>query len=145
MLVGVEVEEEVLDLVDDLLDARVGAVDLVDHEHDRQALLEGLAQDEAGLGQGALGGVDEQDHRVDHRESALDLAAEVRVTRRVDDVDREVVPLDRGVLGEDRDALFALEVAGVHDPVVSSSWAVKSRFGAASCPPAWSCRGRRGR
>ena len=35
----------------------------------------------------------------------------------VDDVDRQVVPLDRGVLGEDRDALLALEVAGVHDPV----------------------------
>jgi len=43
--------------------------------------------------------------------------AKVGVTRRVDDVDGEVVPLDGRVLGEDGDALFALEVAGVHDPV----------------------------
>ena len=34
--VGVEVEEELLDLVDDLGDAGVGAVDLVDHEDHRQ-------------------------------------------------------------------------------------------------------------
>ena len=117
MFVGVEVEEEVLHLFDDLFDTRVGAVDLVDDEHDRQALLEGLAKDEARLGERALGGVDQQDDRVDHRQSPLDLAAEVGVTGRVDDVDGEVVPLDRGVLGQDRDALFALEVAGVHDPV----------------------------
>jgi hypothetical protein len=34
-LVGVEVEEQLVDLVDHLGDAGVGAVDLVDHEHDR--------------------------------------------------------------------------------------------------------------
>jgi hypothetical protein len=32
VLVGVEVEEELLDLVDDLVDAGVGPVDLVDHQ-----------------------------------------------------------------------------------------------------------------
>ena len=117
VLVGVQVQEEVLDLGDDLGDPGVGAVDLVDQQHDGQALLEGLAQDEAGLGQGALGGVDQQDDRVDHGQAPLDLAAEVRVTRRVDDVDRQVVPAHGRVLGEDRDALLALEVARVHDPV----------------------------
>jgi hypothetical protein len=117
VLVGVEVEEQVLHLLDHLGYPGVGAVDLVDHEHDRQALLEGLAQYEAGLGQGSLGGVDEEDDRVDHGEPALHLAAKVGVTRRVDDVDREVVPLDRGVLGQNRDALFALKVARVHHPV----------------------------
>ena len=117
MLVGVEVEKEVLHLFDDLGDARVGTVDLVDDEDDGQALFEGLAQDEPRLGERALGGVDQQDDGVDHGEPALDLAAKVGVTRRVDDVDREAVPLDGGVLCEDGDALFALEVAGVHDPV----------------------------
>ena len=117
MFVGVEVEEEVLHLFDDLLDSRVGAVDLVDDEHDGQSLLEGLAKDEPSLGQGTFGGVDERDDGVDHRQSPFDLAAEVGVTGRVDDVDGEVVPLDRGVLGEDGDALFAFQVAGVHDPV----------------------------
>jgi hypothetical protein len=117
VLVGVEVEEEVLDFGHHFGDPRVGAVDLVDDEHDRQALLEGLAQDEPGLGQRALGGVDQQDDGVDHGQTALDLAAEVGVAGGVDDVDREVVPLHRGVLREDGDALFALQVARVHDPV----------------------------
>ena len=86
---GIEVEEQLVGLVDDLGDARVGAVDLVDHEDDRQVLLQRLAQDEAGLGQRTLGGVDQQQHGVDHLQAALHLAAEVGVAGGVDDVDRD--------------------------------------------------------
>ena len=92
LLVGVEVEEQLVDLVDDLGDARVRAVDLVDHEDHRQPRLERLAQHEARLRQRPLGGVDEQQHAVDHRQPALDLAAEVGVARRVDDVELRAVP-----------------------------------------------------
>jgi hypothetical protein len=115
---GVEVEEQLVALVDDLGDARVGPVDLVDDEDDRHVLRQRLAQHEAGLRQRALGGVDEQRHAVDHRQAALDLAAEVGVARGVDDVDEQVLATDRGVLREDRDALLALEVHRVHDPVL---------------------------
>ena len=87
----VEVEEQVLDHAQHLADARVGAVDLVDVEDHRQPRLERLAQDEARLRQRALGRVDEQQHGVDHRQRALDLAAEVRVAGRVDDVDLHAV------------------------------------------------------
>ena len=70
-------------------------------------------------GQRALGGVDEQDDAVDHGERPLDLATEVGVAGRVDDVQRDSRPdCDRGVLGEDRDALLTLEVARVHDALV---------------------------
>ena len=86
-LVGVEVEEELVDLVHDLLDPRVRPVDLVDDEDHRQLRLERLAEDEAGLRQRPLARVDEQEDAVDHRQPALDLAAEVGVARRVDDVD----------------------------------------------------------
>ena len=106
----VEVEEELVDLVDDLGDACVGPVDLVHDEHDRQARLERLAQHEARLRQRALGGVDEQEHPVDHRQGALDLAAEVGMARGVDDVDLRLAEADGRVLREDRDALLALEV-----------------------------------
>ena len=47
VLVGVEVEEELLHLVDHLGHARVAAVDLVHHEDDGQARFERLAQHEA--------------------------------------------------------------------------------------------------
>ena len=114
-LVGVEVEEELVDLVHDLLDPRVRPVDLVDDEEHRQPALERLAQDEARLRQRPLARVDEEQHAVDHPQRALDLAAEVGVTRRVDDVDLRVAVADGRVLREDRDALLALEVHRVHD------------------------------
>ena len=77
--------------------------------------LERLAQHVAGLGQRALGGVHQQHDAVHHLERALDLAAEVAVARRVDDVDLGVAEVDGRVLGQDRDAALALEVVRVHD------------------------------
>jgi hypothetical protein len=61
-------------------------------------------------GSGPLARVDEQKDTVDHRETALDLSAEVGMTGRVDDVDLGLAVSDGRVLGEDRDALLALEV-----------------------------------
>ena len=80
-----------------------------------QAERERLAQHHAGLGHRALGGVDEEQAPVRHAEDALDLAAEVGVPGRVDDVELDPVVPDRGRLREDRDSLLALEVVGVHD------------------------------
>src|SRR3954447_18051459 len=115
-LVG-QLEEELQALVDDLTDAGVRAVGLVHDQDDGQTCRQGLTQYEAGLRERALGGVDEQDDAVDHRQAALDLTAEVGVAGGVDDVDGGAVPVDRGVLREDRDPLLALQVTGIHDPV----------------------------
>ena len=75
----VEVDEEVVDLVQDFLDPRVGPIDLVDDNDRRQAPLERLPQNEACLRQRPLRRVDQQQHAVNHRERPLDFAAEVRV------------------------------------------------------------------
>ena len=115
VLVGVEVDEEVVDLVEDFLGTRVGAVDLVDDDHGGELGFERLGEDVARLGQRAFGGVDQEDYAVDHLEGALDLAAEVGVAGRVDDVDLVVVVVEGGIFGEDGDAALALEVVGVHD------------------------------
>ena len=109
-LVGVEVEKELVDLVHDLVDARIGAVDLVDDEDHRQSCLERLAEHEACLRQRPLARVDEQEDAVDHRQPALHFAAEVGVARRVDDVHLHVAVAEGRVLGQDRDPLLALEV-----------------------------------
>src|SRR5262249_51253139 len=108
-----EIDEQVVDLVEHLGRARVAPVDLVDDDDGRQARLEGLLQHEAGLRQGPLGGVDQQQHAVDQR--PLDLRAEVGMTGCVDDVDVDAAVRDGRVLGHDRDALLALEVDRVHD------------------------------
>ncbi len=106
-------------LLDDLGDAGVGPVGLVHHQDHGQVRGQRLAQHEAGLRQRPLGRVDEQQHAVDHRQAALHLAAEVGVARRVDDVDDghrtvRVLAVHGGVLRQDRDALFLLQVTGVH-------------------------------
>ena len=113
----VEVDEQVVDLVQDFLDARVGPIDLVDDDDRRQAPLERLPQHEAGLRQRPFRRVDQQQHAVDHRQRPLDFAAEVGVARRVDDVDQRLVIVDGGVLREDGDAALALEVGVVHRPL----------------------------
>ena len=117
VLVGAEVHEQLVDVIEDHVRAGVAAVDLVDRDDDRQAPGHRLLEHVAGLGQRALGGVDEEEHRIDHQQRALDLAAEVGVAGRVDDVEADPGVVDGRLLGEDRDALLALEVARVHDPV----------------------------
>ncbi len=115
LLVGrVERGEQVEHFVDDLRRARVRAVDLVDRDDGLQPHLERLRHHELGLRQRAFGGIDQHDRAVDHVEDALDLAAEIGVARRVDDVDAHVVPQDRRRLGENGDAALALEIVGIH-------------------------------
>ncbi len=110
-----ELVEQVERLVEHPVRARFVAVDLVD-DHDRpQAVLERLLRHEARLRHRPVDGVDQQQHGVDHRQHALDLAAEVGVAGRVDDVDAVVAPLDRGVLRQDRDAALALQRVRIHD------------------------------
>ena len=92
-----------------------GAIDLVDHDDGRAAELERLAQHEARLRHRAVERIDDEQHAVDHAQDALDLATEIGVAGRVDDVDLRVVPANGRVLREDGDAPLFLERVGVHD------------------------------
>ena len=116
-LIGVEQGEQVENLVVDGFGPRVGAIDLVDHDNRLQPAAQGLADDKFGLRQGSLGGVDQHENAIDHAEDALDLAAEIGVARRIDDIDphRMVLgsPLDRGAFGQDRDAALALQLVRI--------------------------------
>jgi hypothetical protein len=67
------------------------------------------------LGLGTFGRVDDEQHAVDHVHDAFDFAAEIGVARCVDDVDVVILVFEGGVLGANGDALFALEIHGVHD------------------------------
>ena len=113
-LVGLELDEQIEHLVVHAHRIGAGPVDLVDDDDRRAAELERLAQHEARLRHRSVEGVDDEQHAVDHAEDALDLAAEVGVARRVDDVDLGVLPADRGVLREDGDPALTLERVGVH-------------------------------
>ena len=115
LLVGcIERSEQVEHFIDHLTGARVGAVDLVDDDDGLEAHLERLRHHELGLRQRTLGGVDQHQRAVHHVEDALDLAAEIGVARRIDDVDAGAVPDHRGSLGKNGDAALALEIVGIH-------------------------------
>ena len=119
LVIGVEQHEQVEHFVEHFERARVGTVDLVDDDDRLEAERERLAGDELGLRHRAFGGVDQQDHAVDHRQDALDLAAEIGVAGGVDDVDVRghavgAGPFDRGALGEDGDAALFFEVVRIH-------------------------------
>ena len=106
--------EEFEGTVDDPVRTRAGTVDFVDH-HDRpEPERQGFARHEAGLGHRAFDRVHQQQHAIDHRQHALDLAAEVGMARGVDDVDAGAAVIDGAVLGEDGDAALALQVVRVH-------------------------------
>src|ERR1700679_2324049 len=95
---------------------RIGLVDLVDADDRLEADLQRLADHELGLRHRPFGSVDQHDRAVDHREDALDLAAEIGVAGGVDDVDPMILPDHRRRLGENRDAALALQVVGIHHP-----------------------------
>ena len=112
-----ELVEQVEGGVDDVVLARARPVDLVDDDDRLQPERECLLGDEARLRHRPFDRVDEEKHRVDHRQHALDLAAEVGVAGRVDDVDVGPLPFNGAVLGQDRDAALLLEVVRVHHPL----------------------------
>ena len=112
---GVQVDEQLQDLVLHLTQAGVGLVDLVDADDDAVVEGQGLLKHEAGLGHGALGGVHQQDNAVDHLQHALHLTAEVGVAGGVDDVDLLVLVVDGGVLGQNGNAALLFQIPRVHD------------------------------
>ena len=117
ILAGPLLDERVEDLVQDLGGPGIGPVDLVDH-HDRPDVAgKRLAQHELGLRHRPFEGVDQDQGPVGHLEGPLDLAAEIGVAGRVDQVDLDVAVLDRDVLGQDGDAALPLQVVGVEDPL----------------------------
>src|SRR5271157_4645229 len=111
----VEVDEQVVDLVEDFLHARVRPVDFVDDHNRRQLGLQRFHQNVARLRQRAFAGVHQQHDAIYHLERALHFAAEIAVAGRIDDVDLDAVVTDAGDLGEDGDAALAFQFVGIHD------------------------------
>ncbi len=118
LVVGVEFNEEVEDQVLHLGDAGIGPVNLVDDDDRLQSAGKGFSQHEAGLRQRSFGGVDEQKCPVGHFQHALDLAAEVGVARRVDQVHFHVADRESDILGQNRDAALAFQWVGIDNETV---------------------------
>ena len=114
-LAGIQLGEGVEDLVEDLIGPSIGAVNLVDHDDRPDVAREGLAQHELRLRHRSFERVHEHQGAVGHLEGPLDLAAEIGVSGRVDQVDLDVAILDRNVLGQNGDATLSFQVIRVED------------------------------
>ena len=118
VIVRVELHEELEHFIIDIIDALVRLVDLVDDDDRLELLLQGFAQDVFRLRHRPFERIDQEQHAVDHVQHALDLAAEVRMARRVDDVDLDAIVHDGCIFRQNRDAALALDVARVHDTLL---------------------------
>ncbi len=104
-------------LLFDLHRPRIRPIDLVDEHNDLLVPFDRLLQDEARLWERSLGGIDEEENALDHRQDALHFGPEIPMAGRIDNVDHRAPVLDRGVLGENGDSPFTLQFAGVHHAV----------------------------
>ena len=69
---------------------------------------------------GAFRRIHQNDSAVDHIQNALDLAAEIGVTRRIDDIDARVPPGHGRTLGKDGNSPLPLQIVGIHCPFVNA-------------------------
>ena len=117
VFVGAQFDKQIQHFVFHFFRAGAGAVHFVNADDDVQAKLEGFLQHEFRLRHGPFEGVHQKDHAGDHFQHPFDFAAEIRVARRVDNIDLRVPVLNRGIFRQNRNAPFLLDVAGVHDPL----------------------------
>lgn len=68
---------------------------------------------ETGLRHRALKGIDEEQTTIGHIEHALHLSTEIRVTRRVEDIDFHTFPVDTDVLTQNGYTALSLQIVGV--------------------------------
>ncbi len=106
--------EAILDHLHAALEARAGAVELVDEAHARDVILLGLAPHRLGLRLDAGNAVEARDRAVEHAQRTLDFDREVDVAGRVDDVDAVIVPEARRGSRRDRDPALLLLLHPVH-------------------------------
>ena len=120
LIAGTQIHKELQHLIDHLRRTSTGAVDLIDTDNDGKIESHGFAQDKTGLGHGSLKGIHDQNDTVDHLEHSLNLTAEIRMSGCVDDIDLRSFIIYSGVFAQDRDPALALQVIGIHDPLLHS-------------------------
>ena len=112
---GVQIDEQLQYLVDDLIRTCLRTVDFIDTYDDRQIQLQRLAQHKFGLRHSALKCVDHKDYAIYHFQDTFYLAAEICVARCVDDVDFCILIKYCCIFGKNRDTSFALQIIRIHD------------------------------
>ena len=115
IIIGIEIQEKIIDLIDNFVDSGILLIDLVDQKNRSQTCLKRLLEDETGLRHRAFRRVDQQNDRIDRFDDTFDFTGEICVSRCIYNIDLVVLIDDRAVFGIDRDASFSLQIVGIHD------------------------------
>ena len=116
-LVRIEIDKKVVNLINDLLDPGVTAVDLIDDDHNGQLFCEGFFNDKSCLRKRSLTGIDQQNGPIDHIQAAFNLTAEIRMPGRINDIDLDVVVPYGRILRHDGNPPLPFEIHRVHHPL----------------------------
>ena len=108
-------DKQIEGAVHHVIDDSVRTVDFIDDHNGLMAEGECLPEHEGGLGHRTFLGVDQNKHPIHHAERTLDLAAEVGVAGRIDDVNLHSLIRHTRVLGTDGDTPFTFLIHGIHD------------------------------
>ena len=114
VIVGVKLDEQINNLVNYLVGASHGTVNLVNYYDRLFAEGKSLFKHETGLRHATLKRVNEQKNRVDHLQNTFNLAAEIGVSGGVNDINFYVVIIKTGMLGKNSYSAFTFNVVGVH-------------------------------
>ena len=114
-LAGIQIHQQFQHFVCDLVQTGIGAVDLIDDHNDLQVHFQSLGQYETCLGHRTLCGINQQNGTVYHAQYTLYLAAEVSVSRCINDIDLGIAVAYRSILCQNRDTAFPFQIVGVHD------------------------------
>ena len=109
LLRSVEIAHQVEDHLVNLLGAAIRFVHLIDDNDRLQANLQSLLQDESRLRHRSFKSIDQKQTAIGHIQNTLYLSAEVRVARRVYNVDFSIFIVDGDIFGEDRYTSLALQ------------------------------------
>ena len=107
---GIEIDKQVINLIQDFLNARIWTVDLVDHHNRFQILLKGLHEHVARLGQRPFAGIHQKHYAIHNLQGAFHFTAEIAMAGRIGDVDLDAFIVQTRDLGKDGNAPLALQI-----------------------------------
>ena len=107
--------EEIERAIHDIVDDGIGTVDFVDYNNGFMAESQSLPQDERGLRHRPFFGIDKDQYPIHHAERAFHLSTEIRMARRIDDVDLDAFIDHARILGTNGDTSLAFLIHRIHD------------------------------
>ena len=93
-------------------------VNLVDNNDRLEPVFQSLAQDKFRLCLRTVVGIHHQKDAIDHLHDPLDFSAKIGVPGSIDNVHVITVPAKGRIFRANGNALFSLEIHGIHDPLI---------------------------